>query len=87
VSWTHGLTVFLLSVFYFYFQLKTYENDFKMEREEKVKALSDHEKITREREHVIHSYEQLKKEHIALRQNIERMYTQAQAQQQVRLLP
>lgn len=62
--------------------LAGYENDFKMERQEKNKALSDQQKITRERDHVVHSYEQLKKEHIGLRQNIERMYSQAQAQQQ-----
>lgn len=55
-----------------------------MERQEKNKALSDHQKIIRERDQAIHSYEQLKKEHIGLRQNIERMYSQAQAQQQVR---
>ncbi|CAH3029537.1 unnamed protein product [Porites evermanni] len=62
--------------------LSGYENDFKMERQEKNKALSDHQKIIRERDQAIHSYEQLKKEHIGLRQNIERMYSQAQAQQQ-----
>ena len=55
-----------------------------MERQEKNKALSDYQKIIRERDQAIHSYEQLKKEHIGLRQNIERMYSQAQAQQQVR---
>ena len=46
-----------------------------MERQEKNKALSDHQKIIRERDQAIHSYEQLKKEHIGLRQNIERMYS------------
>ena len=55
-----------------------------MERQEKNKALSDYQKIIRERDQAIHSYEQLKKEHIGLRQNIERMYSQLQAQQQVR---
>lgn len=62
--------------------LTGYENDFKMERGEKQKALLDLEKMSRGRDHVIQSYEQLKKEHIGLRQNIERMYSQAQAQQQ-----
>lgn len=79
------MNVFLMfAVLFFYFQLAGYENDFKIEREEKVKALSDHEKLTRERDHIIHNYEQLKKEHISLRQNIGRMYSQAQAQQQVK---
>ena len=55
-----------------------------MERQEKNKALSDYQKIIRERDQAIHSYEQLKKEHIGLRKNIERMYSQFQAQQQVR---
>lgn len=63
-----------------YFQLAAYESDFKMEREEKNKALSSQEKILKERDHVVQSYEQLKKEHIGLRQNIERMYSQAQQQ-------
>ena len=51
-----------------------------MEREEKNKAISNQEKILKERDHVVQSYEQLKKEHIGLRQNIERMYSQAQQQ-------
>ena len=55
-----------------------------MEEQEKNKALSDHQKITLERDQAIHSYEQLKKEHIGLRQNNERMYSQALALQQVR---
>ena len=57
-----------------------------MERQEKNKALSDHQKIIRERDLAIHSYEQLKRQHTGLRQSIERMYlsSQAQAQQQVR---
>ena len=63
-------------------QLAGYENDFKIERQEKVKALSDCERISRERDQLVQRYEQLKQEHIGLRQNIERMYTQAQAQQQ-----
>ena len=52
-----------------------------MERQEKNKALSDHQKITLERDQAIHLYEQLKKEHISLRQDIERMYSQALALQ------
>ena len=55
-----------------------------MDRQEKNKALSDHQKITLERDQAIRSYEQLKKEHIGLRQSIERMYSQASALQQVR---
>ena len=74
--------VTLLTHLLFCHQLTGYENDFKMERGEKQKALSDLEKMSRGRDHVIQSYEQLKKEHIGLRQNIERMYSQAQAQQQ-----
>lgn len=65
------------------FQLVTYENDFKVEREEKNKVLSNQDKLTRERDHVVQSYEQLKREHLSMRQNIERMYSQAQAQQRV----
>ena len=53
-----------------------------MERDEKNKALSTQEKISKERDHVVQSYEQLKIEHMGLRQNIERMYSQAQQQQQ-----
>ena len=83
---TCRLTAFLTLQHFCDLQLSGYENDFKMERQEKNKALSDHQKIIRERDQAIHSYEQLKKEHIGLRQNIERMYSQAQAQQQVKLL-
>ncbi|KAL9962773.1 hypothetical protein ACROYT_G031911 [Oculina patagonica] len=64
--------------------LAGYENDFKMERQEKVKAVSDREQVSRERDQIVQRYEQLKQEHIGLRQNIERMYTQAQAQQQAK---
>jgi len=53
-----------------------------MERQEKVRALSDRDHVSRERDQLVQRYEQLKQEHISLRQNIERMYTQAQAQQQ-----
>lgn len=53
-----------------------------MERQEKVKALSDRDQVSREKDQIVQRYEQLKQEHIGLRQNIERMYTQAQAQQQ-----
>ena len=69
--WLTFLTDFLLC-----YQLSTYENDFKMEREEKINAL-------REKDRAIQNYEHLKKEHVGLRHNIERMYSQAQAQQQV----
>ena len=41
-------------------------------------------KITLERDQAIHSCEQLKKEHIGLRQSFERMYSQALALQRVR---
>lgn len=70
----------------FFTQLAGYENDFKIERQEKVKALSDRDQVSRDRDQVVQRYEQLKQEHISLRQNIERMYTQAQAQQQVRVI-
>ncbi|XP_029206570.2 myosin heavy chain, clone 203-like [Acropora millepora] len=55
--------------------LGTYENDFKMERDEKINAL-------REKDRAIQTFEQLRKEHFSLRQNIERMCSQAHAQQQ-----
>ena len=55
-----------------------------MDRQEKNKALSDHQKITLEWDQAIHIYEQLKKEHIGLRQSTERMYSQALALLQVR---
>lgn len=71
IRWLTFLTDFLLC-----YQLGTYENDFKMEREEKINAL-------REKDRAIQNYEHLKKEHVGLRQNIERMYSQAQGQQQV----
>lgn len=60
--------------------LEGYENDFKMERQEKVKALSDREQVSRERDQFKQRFEQLKQEHIGLRQNIERMYSEAQRQ-------
>ena len=62
-------------------QLAGYENDFKIERQEKVKALSDRDQASRERDQIIQRYEHLKQEHIGLRQNIERMYSEAQKQQ------
>ena len=71
----HGWLTFLTDFLLFY-QLGTYENDFKMERDEKINAL-------REKDRAIQTYEQLRKEHFSLRQNIERMYSQAHAQQQV----
>lgn len=61
--------------------LEGYENDFKMERQEKVKALSDHEQASRERDQIKQRFEQLRQEHIGLRQNIEQMYANAQRQQ------
>lgn len=68
-------------------QLAGYENDFKIERQEKVRAVADRDHVSRERDQIAQRYEHLKQEHINLRQNIERMYTQAQAQQQqVRVL-
>lgn len=63
-------------------QLAGYENDFKIERQEKVRAVADRDHVSRERDQIAQRYEHLKQEHITLRQNIERMYTQAQAQQQ-----
>ena len=51
-----------------------------MERQEKVKALSDREQVSRERDQFKQRFEQLKQEHIGLRQNIERMYSEAQRQ-------
>ena len=51
-----------------------------MERQEKVKALSDREQVSRERDQIKQRFEQLKQEHIGLRQNIERMYSEAQRQ-------
>ena len=71
----HGWLTFLTDFLLFY-QLGTYENDFKMERDEKINAL-------REKDRAVQTYEQLRKEHFSLRQNIERMYSQAHAQQQV----
>ena len=67
---------------FFFSQLAGYENDFKIERQEKVRALSDRDHVSRERDQLNQRYEHLKQEHIGLRQNIERMYAQAQAQQQ-----
>lgn len=61
--------------------LEGYENDFKMERQEKVKALSDREQASRERDQIKQRFEQLRQEHIGLRQNIEQMYANAQRQQ------
>lgn len=61
--------------------LEGYENDFKMERQEKVKALSDREQASRERDQIKQRFEQLRQEHFGLRQNIEQMYTNAQRQQ------
>lgn len=58
-----------------------------MERQEKVRALADRDNVQRDREQLFQRFEQLKQEHIGLRQNIERMYAQAQAQQkQVRVI-
>ena len=58
-----------------------------MEQQEKVRAVADRDHVTRDRDQLIQRYEHLKKEHIGLRQNIERMYAQAQAQQpQVRVI-
>ena len=64
-------------------QLEGYENDFKIERQEKVKALSDRDQASRERDQMIQRYEHLKQEHIGLRQNIEQMYSEAQKQVRV----
>lgn len=61
--------------------LEGYENDFKMERQEKVKALSDREQASRERDQIKQRFEQLRLEHFGLRQNIEQMYANAQRQQ------
>ncbi|PFX17089.1 hypothetical protein AWC38_SpisGene18611 [Stylophora pistillata] len=61
--------------------LEGYENDFKMERQEKVKALSDREQASRESDQIKQRFEQLRQEHIGLRQNIEQMYANAQRQQ------
>ena len=55
-----------------------------MDRQEKNKALSDHQKITLEWDRVSHIYEELKKAHIGLRQSIESMSSQAFALLQVR---
>ncbi|CAH3180132.1 unnamed protein product [Porites evermanni] len=49
------------------------------EKQQQIEELQMEHELMRT---AIHSYEQLKKEHIGLRQNIERMYSQAQAQQQ-----
>ncbi|XP_022804059.1 uncharacterized protein LOC111341357 isoform X2 [Stylophora pistillata] len=62
--------------------LEGYENDFKMERQEKVKALSDREQASRESDQIKQRFEQLRQEHIGLRQNIEQMYANAQRQAQ-----
>lgn len=67
--------------------LAGYENDFKIERQEKVRAVADRDHVSRERDQIAQRYEHLKQEHITLRQNIERMYTQAQAQQQQAKVP
>lgn len=72
----------MLLIILFCSQLAGYENDFKIERQEKVRAMSDRDHVSRERDQIVQRYEQLKQEHISLRQNIERMYAQAQAQQQ-----
>lgn len=45
-----------------------------MERDEKINALRD-------KDRAIQNFEHLKKEHIGLRQNIERMYSQSHMQQ------
>lgn len=50
-----------------------------------MRALSDRDHVSRDRDQLVQRYEQLKQEHIGLRQNIERMYAQAQ-QQQVRVI-
>lgn len=47
--------------------------------------MSDRDHVSRDRDQLVQRYEQLKQEHIGLRQNIERMYAQAQ-QQQVRVI-
>lgn len=54
--------------------LKGYETDFKAEREDKRRALSDREKLAEERDKVLALYEQLKKDHLYLKQKIQAMY-------------
>lgn len=58
--------------FYFLLQLANYEDDFKSERAEKMKASSDREKITRERDYI---HEELKKEeqHLALGESMKQV--------------
>ncbi|XP_020610544.1 uncharacterized protein LOC110049114 isoform X1 [Orbicella faveolata] len=65
--------------------LAGYENDFKTERQEKVRAMSDCDHVSHERDQLVQCCERLKQEGIGLwqlSQNPERMYAQAQAQQQ-----
>ena len=65
-------------MFCFVIQLKSYEQDWKMEREEKDKVKADKERIKKEAQEVNQTYEKLRMEHFSLRQNFQKIFSQHQ---------